>query len=75
MTVFSFVVLVENGTGLQLQFESVGGASAWSVAGLDIRPAAILTFGSPEPGALTADGATIDVDGSTGAVTVVQLAE
>jgi hypothetical protein len=77
--VFSFVVLVRNtdgsgvladdsndaNDGLQLQFESVGQAGRWSVAGIDIRPAEILTFGSPEPGALAADGATIDISNDT----------
>jgi hypothetical protein len=63
--VFSFVVLVENGSGLQLTFEAPGNTGLWSVAGLDIRPADILTFGSPEPGTLTADGATIDVSTDT----------
>ena len=61
---FTGVVLVQNDTGLQLTFRNAGDSGQeWRVQGLDIRPGQILTIGSPEPGALEANGGTIDFPG------------
>jgi hypothetical protein len=52
----NFPVLVENGK-LTISFANV---TPLEVLGIEIRPGQLLTIGSPEPGALPADGATID---------------
>jgi hypothetical protein len=52
----NFPVLVEDGT-LTISFSNI---TPLEVLGVEVRPGQLLTIGSPEPGALAADGATID---------------
>jgi len=54
----SFVVQATGGK-LALEFSDRGGDPYWSLSGVDIWPAEILTIGSPDPGTLVADGETV----------------
>ena len=55
----TFAVQVVDGT-LDLEISDLGGDPSWVINALEIRPGEILTFGSPDPGTLVADGFTED---------------
>ncbi|MCX7422813.1 MAG: matrixin family metalloprotease [Planctomycetia bacterium] len=55
----TLVIQVFDGT-LDLKFQSATADPRWQVTGMEIQPGKILTFGSPDPGSLVADGLTED---------------
>ncbi|MEX0819635.1 MAG: hypothetical protein WD070_08570, partial [Pirellulaceae bacterium] len=55
----TFVVQVTDST-LDLEISDLGNEPHWVINALEIRPGEILTFGSPDPGTLVADGFTED---------------